>query len=102
MYFVETKKIQQMTTETQQNDAVSLNAVLKELSIIKQKLEDSFSIGDWITQTQLKKFLQKKQTSFRDFLKTEDLPYSQIGRKHYFRKQDVINLLEKNIVNNNK
>jgi len=86
-----------MTTTNPQTSTESINQILTVVSEIKQKFDEPQSIGDWISQQHLKKFLGYKSTTMRELEKSGVLHFSTIGRKKFIKKQDVIELLEKNI-----
>ncbi len=70
--------------------------ILFEMSEIKKSFIEYISIGDWITRKQVKLFLSYGDTAMAELEKSGTLEYSQIGRRKFFRKSAIIDLLEKN------
>lgn len=69
-------------------------AILSKLSAVTS---DVFSkpIGDYISEAEAKKLLNKKTTWFWNMRKSELLPFSKIGNTVYYKKQDILELLKK-------
>ncbi len=56
---------------------------------------DSKNLGEYISETEAKKLLNKKTTWFWNMRKSELLPFSKIGNTVYYKKQDILELLNK-------
>ena len=71
--------------------------LLIEWSEFKKGFIDNTGIGDWINRKQAMFFLSYKDTAMAELEKSGDIEYSQIGRRKFFRKSAIIELLQKNI-----
>lgn len=80
---------------TPQKDDIQTK-ILFELSEIKKSFIEYICIGDWLTRKQVKSFLCYGDTAMAELEKSGTLEYSQIGRRKFFRKSAIIDLLEKN------
>lgn len=71
--------------------------ILKELSEIKLAFEEKNGMGDWITRKQAMLFLGYADTAMAELEKSKAIEFSQVGRRKFIRKSEIISLLEKNI-----
>ena len=81
----------------QQINAETVNRILNGISEIKKLLDESQTIGDWITRQQAMKFLGYQNTTMRELEKSGELTFSQVGRKKFIQKQEIIDFLNRNI-----
>lgn len=81
----------------QQINAETVNRILNGISEIKKLLDESQTIGDWITRQQAMKFLGYRNTTMRELEKSGELTFSQVGRKKFIQKQEIIDFLNRNI-----
>lgn len=79
------------------NNEESLSKILKDLSEIKLALEEKNGMGDWITRKQAMLFLGYADTAMAELEKSKAIEFSQVGRRKFIRKSEIISLLEKNI-----
>ena len=86
-----------MKNQKQNHDAETISRILIEISEIKKQLEQSQSIGDWITRQQAMNFLGYKNTAMRDLEKSGELSLSKVGRHKFILRQEIIDLLNRNI-----
>jgi len=54
------------------------------------------SLGDYISEAEAKKLLDKKTTWFWNRRQSGQLPFSKIGGTNYYSRQDILNLLNAN------
>ncbi len=78
----------------------SISKILFELSEIKKTIIESIGIGDWINRKQAMRFLSYQNTAMTELEKTGALEFSQVGRRKFFRKSAIIDLIQKNIQKN--
>ena len=71
--------------------------ILKQLQEIRKKMEENISVGDYLTREQTMIFLGYKKTTMRELEKSEKLTPSTLGRKKFYLKKQIIELLNKNI-----
>ena len=71
--------------------------ILKELQEIRKKMEENISVGDYLTREQTMIFLGYKKTTMRELEKSEKLTPATLGRKKFYLKKQIIELLNKNI-----
>ena len=69
--------------------------ILSELQEIRKKMEENISIGDYLTREQTMKFLGYKKTTIRELEKSEKLKPAIVGRKKFYRKQQINDPLNK-------
>jgi len=86
-----------MENQKLQINTETVKRILIEISEIKKQLEQSFSIGDWITRQQAMKFLGYQNTTMRELEKSGELTFAQVGRKKFIRKKEIIDFLNRNI-----
>lgn len=86
-----------MENNKPQFNAETISKILNEISEIKKQLAHSQSIGDWITRQQAMSFLGYQNTTMRELEKSGKLSFSQVGRKKFIRKQEIIDFLNRNV-----
>lgn len=69
-------------------------AILSKLNSVTSDVL-SKPVGDYISEAEAKKLLNKKTTWFWNMRKSELLPFSKIGNTVYYKKQDILELLNK-------
>lgn len=58
--------------------------------------------GDYIVESEAKKLLNKKTTWFWKMRRDGFLPFSKVGGKNYYRRQDIQKLLDSSFTGNLK
>ena len=86
-----------MENQKQHLSTETISKILIEISEIKKQLEQSQSIGDWITRQQAMKFLGYRNTTMREIEKSGELNFAQVGRKKFILKQEIIDFLNRNL-----
>jgi hypothetical protein len=69
---------------------------LKILQLLQGKKNGDRSIGDFISEDDAKKLLQRGTTWFWNMRSSGQLPYSKVGGTNYYSKKDINDLIEKN------
>ena len=59
-------------------------------------LDSENAIGGFISENEAKKLLNKKTTWFWNMRKSGELAFSKVGGTNYYRKADLLKLLENN------
>jgi hypothetical protein len=54
------------------------------------------SLGDYISETEAKKLLGRKTTWFWNMRNSGQIPFTKVGNKIYYSKQDIVKLLDGN------
>ena len=80
--FIQAEKIEDISNK--------LESILSLLS-----KDRSSSLGDYISQKEAQKLLDRKTTWFWSMRKNGYLPFSKVGNKIYYSKADIIKLLDK-------
>ncbi len=68
----------------------------KILNLLGVENNEPDSIGDYIMEKEAKKLLGRKTTWFWKMRSSGQLPFSKIGNKVFYRKTDILNVLERN------
>ena len=71
--------------------------ILTQLQEIRKKMEENISVVDYLTREQTMIFLGYKKTTMRELEKSEKLTPATLGRKKFYLKKQIIELLNKNI-----
>ena len=82
-------------------EAGTFREIITSIQQLKEKLENikgrqtSKSLDDWIDNQEVCMALNISQRTLQAMRSNGTLPFSKIDRKTYYRKQDVIRLIEK-------
>lgn len=57
----------------------------------------SSTLEDWISEPKVMEILNLKATSLWKLKSTGELPYSKIGKRVFYKRQDIVQLLENNM-----
>ena len=82
-------------------EAGTFKEMITSIRLLKEKLENlknrqtSKSLDDWMANQQVCMALNISQRTLQSMRSNGTLPFSQIDRKTYYRRQDVIRLIEK-------
>lgn len=85
-YFLVPKSWLNAIEETQQ----------KILSLLRKDTATETAIGDYISEAEAKKLLGRKTTWFWQMRNSGRLPFSKVGNKVFYQKNDIVTLLENN------
>ena len=82
-------------------EAGTFKEMITSIRLLKEKLENlksrqtSKSLDDWMDNQEVCMALNISQRTLQALRSNGTLPFSQIDRKTYYRRQDVIRLIEK-------
>lgn len=82
-------------------EADTFREMITSIRLLKEKLENlkgrqtSKSLDDWMDNQEVCMALNISQRTLQALRSNGTLPFSQIDRKTYYRRQDVIRLIEK-------
>ena len=82
-------------------EAGTFKEMITSIRLLKEKLENlknrqtSKSLDDWMDNQEVCMALNISQRTLQVLRSNGTLPFSQIDRKTYYRRQDVIRLIEK-------
>lgn len=68
------------------------------LSLINKVSSKGHELGDYLEEKEAMKLLQRGTTWFYEVRKKGKLPFSKVGRKTYYRRQDIIAFLDEHLV----
>lgn len=71
--------------------------ILLEVAEIKVRIIENIGMGDWLPRRLAMKFLEYEDTAMAALEKSGAIEFSKIGRRKFFRKSAIIELLNKNI-----
>jgi hypothetical protein len=90
-----------MKDQKNQSNEEIYSQILAEISEIKKQLDQSQSIGDWITRKQAMAFLGYRNTAMRELEKNGEFTFSQVGRNKFYLRTEIMNFLSRNIQHQN-
>ncbi len=64
-------------------------------SIFQNHNSDKSKLDDYLSEKEVREILDRKSTAMWDLEKSGRLPFFKVGRKKFYKKQDVLNLIEK-------
>ncbi len=71
--------------------------LINTLKLQQSNLAESEQVlGDFISEKEARKLLDRKTTWFYEQRRSGRLPYSKVGSKVYYKRNDLLNLLENN------
>lgn len=82
-------------------EAGTFREMITSIRLLKEKLENlksrqtSKSLDDWMDNQEVCMTLNISQRTLQAMRSNGTLPFSQVDRKTYYRRQDVIRLIEK-------
>ena len=66
------------------------------LTILSEERESNQSLGDFISEAEAAKLLGRKTTWFWNLRKQGIMPFTKVGNKVFYAKQDILKMMEKN------
>lgn len=69
---------------------------MKENEDKEQNPFDELLFGDWIPRQRVKDYFGYGQTTMSTFAKDNNIRVSKIGKRIFYYKKDILNLLERN------